>query len=292
MYLNMKQVKRVVAVYFSPTGNNRKIIRTIAKGFNVSNTIEIDLTLPEGNKNYKGIHDDFQAEPADVVIVASPAYNGRVPGVFRERLARIKGCGGPLVIACTYGRISYGDVFQEIGTVMKNNHFVTVALGSFVGYHSWSNTKRYIGYGRPNYDDLLLAEEFGNACHQKISKAYQNEGAFSEEGIVNMNNYKTAIITLSNDDEIPGKFHDKLFRMPLLSRSKPTADCVKCNTCVDVCPTGAIRPVGSGKKELICDPKKCLHCYACVRACPHDARVLKDPVISIITYFLSKKYSR
>lgn len=42
--------------------------------------------------------------------------------------------------------------------------------------------------------------------------------------------------------------------------------CIGCGSCVEVCPTGALR------KDLSIDPNLCFHCNQCVEACPVSAR--------------------
>lgn len=45
--------------------------------------------------------------------------------------------------------------------------------------------------------------------------------------------------------------------------------CIKCGTCVAICPVGAISFQPNGFPEI--DPKKCIHCGACQASCPVEA---------------------
>lgn len=45
-------------------------------------------------------------------------------------------------------------------------------------------------------------------------------------------------------------------------------DCIKCGTCENVCPTGAI---SEGEDMYIIDPEKCMDCSACENVCPMGA---------------------
>ncbi len=44
--------------------------------------------------------------------------------------------------------------------------------------------------------------------------------------------------------------------------------CVKCRTCVDVCPVDAFR---EGDSMLVIDPEECIDCGVCISECPEEA---------------------
>ena len=43
-------------------------------------------------------------------------------------------------------------------------------------------------------------------------------------------------------------------------------DCISCEACVAVCPTGSLFMNDFGKAE--CDPDTCIDCNACIPTCP------------------------
>ena len=43
--------------------------------------------------------------------------------------------------------------------------------------------------------------------------------------------------------------------------------CTRCNTCVEVCPTGTI----TNREKVIIDPDDCISCFCCQEMCPHGA---------------------
>lgn len=51
---------------------------------------------------------------------------------------------------------------------------------------------------------------------------------------------------------------------------KITDDCTCCGTCVDACPSEAIK---EGKEKYTIDPEVCVDCGACVDECPSEAIV-------------------
>jgi len=50
--------------------------------------------------------------------------------------------------------------------------------------------------------------------------------------------------------------------------------CTGCGSCVDICPTEAIKLNDDGKAEV--DPEKCGDCGACVDECPSEAITLSE----------------
>lgn len=47
-----------------------------------------------------------------------------------------------------------------------------------------------------------------------------------------------------------------------------SSDCIKCGTCVDECPVGAI---SEGADQYQIDPDACTECGTCADACPSEA---------------------
>ena len=45
-------------------------------------------------------------------------------------------------------------------------------------------------------------------------------------------------------------------------------DCVKCGTCLDECPVGAI---SEGEERMQIDPDACVECGTCASVCPSGA---------------------
>lgn len=76
-----------------------------------------------------------------------------------------------------------------------------------------------------------------------------------------------------------------------MQRMKPSAfhpaaneSCVKCGTCAEQCPLGAI---------LLYDPSLtnndvCINCMRCVQACPQQCRALPDAFLNMVTQMLNQ----
>ena len=70
------EVKTVYAVYFSATGNTRKVVTTLANA--IAQTLEIplevvDFTLPAAREG------SYAFSPDDLVIFGMPTYAGKLP---------------------------------------------------------------------------------------------------------------------------------------------------------------------------------------------------------------------
>jgi polyferredoxin len=55
-------------------------------------------------------------------------------------------------------------------------------------------------------------------------------------------------------------------------RREVTADCISCDRCSRICPTGTI----DAEKEYASDPAECTVCYDCAAECPVDAIIFKN----------------
>ena len=68
----------VWAIYFSPTGGTKKAALYLAEGLG-KEVKEVDLSAPDFNGA------EFKKD--DLVIVAAPAFGGRIPALMAERLS-------------------------------------------------------------------------------------------------------------------------------------------------------------------------------------------------------------
>jgi len=174
----------------------------------------------------------------DVVAVGVPVYSGRIPAVAAEFLKSVKGGGAKAVAIAVYGNRDYDDALSELCDILEADGFDVIGAGAFVGEHSLNET---VAAGRPDETDLAAARAFKEAVSDKLS-----QGKGGRPAVKGNHPYK-----------VPGPGS--------VYAPQPTEKCVKCGICETVCSMGIIH-------NLIADPEKCIHCFACVKRCPHGAR--------------------
>lgn len=244
---------KVRAVWFSPTGTSKTVIKEIISGTGLPRLEPIDLTFPLKGR-------EFPPSGADeLLVVGVPVYAGRLPAVAAERLKSIRGSDTPAVAVVVYGNREYEDALLELSHILKDRGYATLAAAAFIGEHSFSGTSLPIAPGRPNDEDLRIAALFGKAVRDKLSSA--------------------AALSHLPAPNIPGEF-------PYRKEPKKTGadfiavseECIQCGLCAEVCPTGAIDAADSRRIEI----EACISCCACIKRCPRNARSIKPgPIMDV-----------
>jgi ferredoxin len=235
-------------IYFSPTHTTQKILRAITETLGMDKKPDIDLTSKKNRENFKENHHEVEG---DVIILGLPVYGQKPPALLIPFINKIDGAGKKLVIVGVYGNVKTNDFLKYTWNLLKINHFELVAMGEFIGEHSFIYEDLPLAKGRPDSEDLNKAKDFG----QKIKKK-----------IKDLNQGKANILELKTM-ELPNTYTSNW-----ISDSTPSADpdknlCAECGICVDSCPTEAI-----SLENLMVDRKNCIGCFACVKSCPHQAR--------------------
>lgn len=168
---------RVVKIYFSPTGNTKKVVDAIALGMaevgagdsmgresregkeGREECIDYDITLPQKRKEFV-----YSAQAGDIVIVGMPVYAGRIPNLLLPFVKTI--CAGAdlhnktvrAIPVVTYGGRNYDDALIELADILEGNGFDIVAAGAFMAEHSFSNK---ICNSLPDNNALSFAAKLG-----------------------------------------------------------------------------------------------------------------------------------
>jgi len=232
-------------IYFSPTGTTQKTLTSIARGLDAKSVLHYDLTQP--NSHFEDVLTD------GVAIVGIPVYAGRVPEVCLQRIQTITAKGLPCVLVALYGNREFEDALVELRDIAVSQGFNVIAAAAFIGEHSYSTAQSPIAAGRPNAQDLKLAEQFGRQVAAKIARG--NPGTPEIDG------------TVPYKERVP------------LGGVAPETDrerCTLCGRCEQVCPTGAIKVTDVVTTEA----DKCVMCCACVKICEEAARLFNHPRIA------------
>ncbi|MBN1766867.1 MAG: EFR1 family ferrodoxin [Prolixibacteraceae bacterium] len=232
-------INKVNIVCFSPTKTSEKISKIIAQGSGIKVSKDLNITHREEN---------YTADKDELTIFAFPVYGGRIPEIAIQRLKKITGNNSPAVLVVVYGNRHYDDALLELQNIVYDQGFKSIAGAAFIGEHSYSTNEYPIAIGRPDKEDIDKALSFGN----NIGNLIKNNDTIKE---------------LPN---LPGKYpYKERSPQPLISPVTIDSKCIKCTTCVTLCPTGAIQI----KDMPETNPSLCILCCACIKGCPSNARL-------------------
>ena len=151
------EIKTVWSVYFSATGTTEKVVTTLAK------TVAQELGAQYQTFSFnlpKSREDELTFGPDDLVVMGVPVYAGRVPNLLLPYVRdKVKAQGALAIPVVLYGNRNFDDGLMELKNVMRDNGFMPVAAGAFVGEHSFSTI---LGAGRPDADDMALVDELAH----------------------------------------------------------------------------------------------------------------------------------
>lgn len=255
-----QNINNVTALFFSPTYTTRKITVGIAKGiaanlslYGTGSTIrcnETNITTPVMRQTVPSFNSN------SVVVFGVPVYIGRVPNLFRDYFASIKGNGAIGIPVVVYGNRAYDDALIELRDIMQQSGFRCIAAGAFIGEHSFSYT---LGGGRPNDADLAVAADFGKMIAGKIMDG-KDYGTIEVPGNPPPYAYYNAKSSENKSIDI--------------RKVKPETDpdkCTNCGICAMLCPMGAIDATNCSLVTGIC-----IKCCACVKLCRPKAKYFTD----------------
>lgn len=158
------KITKVWAVYFSPTGNTKKVITTMAKKAAEVLSVPMetfDFTLPE---NREGVT-SFESE--DLVFFSTPVYAGRIPNKMLPYVqSAFEGNGAFAVPVSVFGNRNFDNGLIELRNELELHGFHTIAAAGIPTEHVFSNK---LATGRPDADDLAKIAEFGEKVAKKVA---------------------------------------------------------------------------------------------------------------------------
>lgn len=240
------------AIYFSPTGTTEKIIHCVVDGCGLDSSVCINLTAASSRKSSLDLSD------VDRLIIGFPVYADRLPELFEEQLKRaVYKSGAVAVLIAVYGNRAAGSSCCEAFEILSENGVGVARAAEFIGEHSFSSKEFPIACGRPDADDLKVAEEFGMSLKDMF-----------------LNSSEIKIFHRSDELWQGEEYRDRTS----LGVHPPLADenCIKCGECSAVCPVGILNSDGTYNMS-----GECLACCACVKVCRFNAKTAPDKITSI-----------
>ncbi|MDR0570282.1 MAG: EFR1 family ferrodoxin [Clostridiales Family XIII bacterium] len=248
------KVEHVVAAYFSATGNTEKVTMTVAKRVAVELAAplrRVNLTFPSVRKA------PFDIPENSVLVMGFPVYAGRLPNLLLEYVSNIKGSNVIGVPIVTYGNRSFDDGLIELRNLMENGGIKTISAGAFVGEHAFS---QILAKGRPDVDDLRLADELGHKTASLIKSGWEHKGPVKVEGQDPVRPYYQ-----------PRDRHGAPIDIRKVKPVTTAGACVDCKLCAIICPMGSIN-----HENVFETPGICIKCCACEKNCPTGAKHFDD----------------
>lgn len=260
------KIQSVKAVYFSPTGTTKTVLKGIVEGINCENIEYIDITNPRARE--KALH----TKENELLIAGVPVYMGRVPEVIGKWLNTIQASSTPTVSLVVYGNRVYDNALLELTDILEKQGCIPIAGAAFIGEHSFHSPELpAASEGRPDKNDLIQAKFLGKEINKKL--------------------HQFSSVKVASTPEIPGCYpYGGVTKMWDVDFIEVSDECLNCGLCSRKCPTGAIDKENSSSINI----EKCTLCCACIKSCPVKARsmkpgLMKDAAKRVHELFIDRK---
>lgn len=256
----------ICLIYFSQTGNTRKVAKTIAEVFNSEGHSTRTISYKESN------HIVFKE--AELIGIGAPCFESQAPSLVREYLWSLPELDQKKAFVFSTSGGAPGKVLYDLAKpLMKKGAEV---VGGFLCRGTlFYPVPCLVGRfpGRPNDQDLSKAKEFAQNLLDHLSSGISGPMKDSRaDAFKHGTGFYQFVGTMINDSLLR-------FLMP-----KPKVDehkCTECNWCVAACPTHSMN---LSPKPVVA--KTCFRCYRCVTGCPEDSLSVKWGLSNFIVWTL------
>ncbi|MDK2866506.1 MAG: hypothetical protein PWP51_2399 [Clostridiales bacterium] len=248
-----KEVNKVLMVFFSATGNTKKIadrIQQKLEGMEVKVT-KYDIT------SYQERNKVLSLDEYDAIFFGFPIYSLRAPRVCREWLERQEGNDKLCSVFFTYGGFGKEPAHYYIKELLTERRFVLVSTAEFLGAHTFNYSGWQAAEGRPNQSDFEMTDDYAVQTLQK----------FRARDVKTVCDFEKVKYTSEQLDQA------EQFRFHLI-KQLPTRDdkaCTMCMLCETLCPTNAMNAL-----KGTADAEACIACFRCIANCPDSVLHTND----------------
>ena len=264
------KITNITVVFYSATGNTRKVITRIAK--NIQEILQVPISYINYTRpqNRQASH-SFGKE--ELVLFASPTYAGRIPNKMLPYIeSAFSGTNTPVIPIVVYGNRSFDNSLSELTDILFSNGFIPFSAAAIATVHAFSSK---IGTNRPDENDLQQIDSFCKSASEYI-----------------LNNENLVPI------EVPGEHPAVTYYTPLgvdnqpvnFLKAKPKTIkelCDNCGACAKACPMSAIDFVDN---TLV--PGTCIKCQCCVKICHTKAKYFDNEQFISHVQMLEEHYVR
>lgn len=244
---------KVLILYFSATGNTRKIAEVIGNTFTqMGCEVAISDITAYADRQRK-----IDLTPYHALVFGAPIHSSRAPRVVREWMRTLEGQGKKCSMFFTCGGFGVHPAHYSTRQILKNQNFIVVSSADFLGVHTFNLGGWKAMEGRPDESDFEVAKEY-------TKKTYMR---FTGEDNKILGELEQTDHTEEQLDAIESFRFNVLTQLP----SRGGKECCMCMVCEELCPTGAMN-AESGNA----DKEKCIACLACVANCPEDVLKIND----------------
>ena len=170
-------ITQVYAVYFSATGNTRKVTTTLANALAVSFDVPLevrDFTLPAARE------EAYEFAAGDLVVFGMPTYAGKLPNKLLDFVkSGFHGNGALAVPVVTFGNRSFDNSLAELCACLEGDGFHTIGAGAFACRHAFTDA---LANGRPDSDDMAELAKLGSAVVGRIVRMTEYPAPVTVDG--------------------------------------------------------------------------------------------------------------